>query len=112
MFPGSGGTAFYDMATLANPGVMAQIEADPEYRRQKTLAEAEIFARMPKDYSSFVQQSNVPTAAFQNVITPEDAAQYNRLQSLIGGQQITPQTLATPAAKLKEAELEKQFLEL
>ena len=112
MFPGSGGTSFYDMATLANPGVMAQIEADPEYQRQKTLAEAEIFARMPKDYSSFVQQSDVPTAALQNIITPEDAAQYNRLQSLIGGQQMTPQTLATPAAKLKEAELRKQFQEL
>jgi hypothetical protein len=115
MFPGSkerGDSAFYDMATLADPAIRAQIELDPEYQRQKAIAENDIFARMPQDYSSFVQQSNVPTAAFQNVITPEDAAQYNRLQSLIGGQQVTPETLATPAAKLKEAELRKQFQEL
>ncbi len=62
-----------------------------------------------------VQAGAIPRLGFSNVITPEDAAQYNRLQALIGGQALKPETLQITPASYDRAALEgklQQFKEL
>lgn len=96
--------------------VIAQQEADAQGKsgdvvlRMPSRAELEAMADADKRYQHMartidlnadymqnlgkLQFGDVPQLGLQNVITPEDAAQYNRLQALLGGQQVTP-TAAT-----------------
>jgi len=67
--------------------MIEQAKSDPRYLNalQRYEVQSPYFQQ-----KSLVQAGAMPELGLQNVISPEDAAQYNRLQSLIGGAAITP----------------------
>jgi hypothetical protein len=89
------------------------VNNDPIYQRQKAAIEGEagnILRRLLPDYQRVQQgrepviEGKVPTLGLENIIASEDAAKYNRLQQLLGGQAITPsQADITPASYDKAA---------
>ena len=56
-----------------------------------------------------MQAGQVPTLGLQNVIAPEDAEQYNRLQQLIGGTAIQPVAGAFQAPTYDTGDLQRFF---
>lgn len=56
-----------------------------------------------------MQSGQVPTLGLQNVIAPEDAEQYNRLQQLIGGQAVQPAAGAFEAPTYDTGDLQRFF---
>jgi len=67
--------------------MIEQAKSDPRYLNALRRYEVQSPYFQQK---SLVQAGAMPELGLQNVISPEDAAQYNRLQSLIGGAAITP----------------------
>lgn len=59
-----------------------------------------------------MQQGAVPTMGLANVISPEDAAAYNRLESLIGGQAIQPTAAQFTPGTYNKQEIEEFFKNL
>lgn len=98
----------------ANPeryqaAIIEQALNDPQYLRMKSGIEGEAGAR----FSEFGKQGNLPfeekqlaTLGLENVISEEDAAQYNRLQQLLGGQQVKAQTINAPSVGVNNAAIE------
>jgi hypothetical protein len=67
--------------------LVEQAKSDPRYLNALRRLELQTPYFQQK---SKVQAGAIPELGLQNVISPEDAAQYNRLQNLIGGAAITP----------------------
>ena len=98
----------------ANPeryqaAIIEQALNDPQYLRMKSGIEGEAGAR----FSELGKQGNLPfeekqlaTLGLENVISEEDAAQYNRLQQLLGGQQVKAQTINAPSVGVNNAAIE------
>lgn len=59
-----------------------------------------------------MQQGAVPTLDLSNVITPEDAQAYSRLQALIGGKEIKPTAAQFTPGAYDRQDLENFFSEL
>jgi hypothetical protein len=59
-----------------------------------------------------MQVGDVQNLGLENVISEEDAAQYNRLQQLIGGKAITPTAGAFKGPTYNAAELQQFFANL
>jgi hypothetical protein len=92
--------------------VMQSALADPEYNRIKSLVQGEAGAglsRLTQQGSIPYAESDLPTLGLQNVIGADEATQYNRLQQLLGGQTLTPQTLTAPSVGVNEAAIQAAY---
>ena len=79
--------------------VLSAVEQDPTYARKKAEIAGgggQLLRQLTEGAKIPYVESEIPTLGLQNVISEEDAAQYNRLQSLLGGEKITPSTIAAP----------------
>ena len=86
--------------------LLAQAQNDPRYLN--VLQRLELQAPSAQQ-RGLMQSGQVPTLGLQNVIAPEDAEQYNRLQQLIGGQAIQPVAGAFQAPTYDTGDLKRFF---
>jgi hypothetical protein len=86
--------------------LLAQAQSDPRYLN--ILQRLELQAPSAQQ-RGLMQSGQVPTLGLQNVIAPEDAEQYNRLQQLIGGQAIQPVAGAFQAPTYDTGDLKRFF---
>jgi len=115
LFPDAVNQPFGILAVLSNPEMLAQLQNDPMYQQQKEKASQQIFSPFGAGINpaaQFLQRQEIPTLGLSNVISEEDAAAYNRLQKLIGGQEIKRQDIGTPKASLNEQAMRDRFNEL
>lgn len=86
--------------------LLEQAKNDPRYQH----AIRNIDLQSPYAQQRGVMQAGeVPNLAFQNVVTPEDAQAYNRLQALIGGKAIEPVAPAFKAPTYDTGDLQRFF---
>ena len=89
--------------------LIAAAQNDPRYQYAlKTIGLESPYA----DLRGQMQAGAVPTLGLQNVISEQDAAQYNRLQQLLGGQTITPTAAAFTPGTYNRQEIENFFRDL
>lgn len=89
--------------------LIAQAENDPRYQN----AVRNIEFNVPNaQKTAQMQVGNIQNLGLENVISAEDAAQYNRLQQLIGGKAITPTAGAFKGPTYNAAELQQFFANL
>jgi hypothetical protein len=87
----------------------AQAENDPRYQAAVRNIELNVpYAQK----TAQMQVGDVQNLGLENVISEEDAAQYNRLQQLIGGKAITPTAGAFKGPTYNAAELQQFFANL
>ena len=85
------------VAVMNDPAKMQAIQNDPTYKQRKEKANQEILSKMSAlRPEQFVTTPEAPKLGLANVMSAEDAAAYNRLQALIGGQGIEAKTIAAP----------------
>jgi hypothetical protein len=86
--------------------LLAQAQSDPRYLNALQRLELQAPSAQQR---GLMQSGQVPTLGLQNVIAPEDAEQYNRLQQLIGGQAIQPVAGAFQAPTYDTGDLKRFF---
>ena len=64
------------------------------------------FSELGKQGNLPFEEKQLATLGLENVISEEDAAQYNRLQQLLGGQQVKAQTINAPSVGVNNAAIE------
>lgn len=113
LYPQYKGQFLADLIPYQNQEIMQAIQADPEYKRQQQFLNEQILSKLPvSSASQYVSQGSIPTLGLRNVMTPEQATQYNRLQELIGGTPIQQQTITAPEAQFDQARLDAYIRDL
>jgi len=85
------------VAVMNDPAKMQAIQNDPTYKQRKEKADQEIISKISAlRPEQFVTTPETPTLGLANVMSAEDAAAYNRLQGLVGGQGLEAKTIAAP----------------
>ena len=102
--------------------IFSAVEQDPTYARAKAESERknaelavggdDLLRRATEGSSIPYAESEIPTLGFQNVVSAKDAEQYNRLQALLGGQQIEPSTIAAPKVGVNQQMIDQAFQNL
>ena len=86
--------------------LLAQAQNDPRYLNAVQRLQLQAPSAQQR---GLMQAGQVPTLGLQNVIAPEDAEQYNRLQQLIGGKAIQPVAGAFQAPTYDTGDLQRFF---
>ncbi len=108
MFGGKVPDLFQSFAYYNDPVLRQLVQSNPQY--QTDIAKArEVTRRLPSYLSPYVSNPLAPKLQLQNVMSADEAGQYNRLQELLQGQQIKQQTITAPQAQLDRSRLQEKI---
>jgi hypothetical protein len=108
MFGGKVPDLFQSFAYYNDPVLRQLVQSNPQY--QTDIAKArEVTRRLPSSLSTYVSNPLAPKLGLQNVMSADEAGQYNRLQELLQGQQIKQQTITAPQAQLDRSRLQEKI---
>lgn len=107
------GSAIWEEGGMMTPTQRAQIEADPAYQAMLgKFRESVATPFLQQNELTAIDLDAIPQLQLQNVMSADEATQYNRLRSLLGLPGIEQQTVAKPKASIDYSKSDKFLDEL